>query len=58
VEQTTELLKTCNKGIKMNSWESFFVHVLQQQDALIEEQRVTDLIPLYALAHVTRWYTT
>jgi trans-aconitate methyltransferase len=54
VEQTTELLKTCNKGIKMNSWESFFVHVLQQQDALIEEQRVTDLIPLYALAHVTR----
>ena len=57
-EQTTELFKTCNKGIKTNCWESFFIHVLQQQDVLIEEQRVNDLNPLYALAHVTRQYTT
>ena len=57
-EQTTQLLKTCNKGIKMNCWESFFIHVLQQQDVLIEEQRVNDLNPLYVLAHVTRRYTT
>jgi len=27
-EQTTELLKTCNKGIRMNCWESFFIHIL------------------------------
>ena len=57
-KQPTEPLKSCNKGIKMYWWESFFIHVLQQQDVLIDEQRVNDLNPLYALAHVTRRYTT
>ena len=53
-DQTTELLKTCNKGIKMNCWESLFIHIFQQQDILIDEQRVSDLNPLYTLANVTR----
>jgi len=34
------------------------MHILQQQDVLIEEQRVNDLYPLYDLAHVTRRYTS
>jgi len=49
-EQTTELLKTCNKGIKMNCWKSFFVHILQKQNVLINKQKVNDLNPLYELA--------
>jgi len=49
--------KTCNKGIKMNCWESLFIHIFQQQDTLIDEQRVNDLNPLYTLANVTRLYT-
>lgn len=36
-EQATELLKVCNKGIKMNFQESFFIHVLHQQDIFIEK---------------------
>jgi len=48
-KQTKELLKPCNKGTKMNFWESFFIHILQKQNLLIDEQRVNDLSPLYEL---------
>ena len=41
----------------MNCLESFFMHILQQQGVLIEEQRVNDLYSLYDLAHVTKPYT-
>ena len=37
IEQTIELLKPCNKGVKMNCWESFFINVLQKQNLLFEE---------------------
>jgi len=30
-DQTVKLLKTCNKGIKMNCWKSIFLHIFQQQ---------------------------
>jgi len=53
-DQTVELLRTCNKGMKMNCWESRFIHIFQQQDTLIKEQRVNNLNPLYTLANVTR----
>ena len=43
--------------MKMNFWKSFFTRVLQQH-VLIKEQRINDLIPLYALAYVTRQNTT
>jgi hypothetical protein len=49
-EQTIELLKPCNKGIKMNCWESFFIHILQKQNVLINKQKVNDFNPLYKLA--------
>ena len=58
-EQTIEQLKTCNKGIKMNCWESFFIHILRRQNALTNEQRVDDLNPLYELARdITLHYIT
>jgi hypothetical protein len=34
----------------MNIWESFFTHILQKQNLLIEEQKVNDRNPLYELA--------
>jgi len=43
------------KGIEINCWESFFIYV--QQDVLIEEQKVNDLNPLYAVIHVTSLYS-
>jgi hypothetical protein len=49
MEQTIELLKPCNNGVKMNIWESFFIHTLQKQNLLIEEQKVSDPGPLYEL---------
>jgi hypothetical protein len=51
-----ELLKTCNKGKQMKGWESPFIFSYQQHGAKIEEQRVSDLNPLYTLANVTRLY--
>jgi hypothetical protein len=50
-DETMEILKTSNKGMKMNCWESLFTHTSQQQDTLIEEQRSTTLTPF------TSWLT-
>ena len=50
-EQTMQLLKTCSKGKKMNCWESFYMQVLQQQDLLIDEQKVMNP------THYTPWLT-
>jgi hypothetical protein len=56
MEDTVELLKTCAKGTKMNCWESLFIQTYQQQVLFIEEQRVNDFNPIYALANITGWY--
>ena len=45
-EHTVQLLKTCNKGKLMNSWESFYMQVLQQQNLLIDEQKTNEPNPL------------
>ena len=49
IKQTIELLKPCNKGVKMNIWVSFFIQILQKQNLLIEVQKVNDPNPLYEL---------
>jgi len=46
MEQTIELLKLCNKEVKMNIWESFFILILQKQNLLIGEQKVNYPNPL------------
>jgi len=48
IEQTTELLKPCNKGIKMNCWESF----LQKQNILSTNRDLT------TLTLCTNWHET
>jgi len=50
IKQTIELLKPCNKGVKMNIWESFFIHILQKQNLLIKEWKVSYPNPLYELS--------
>jgi len=50
-EQTIELLKPSYKGVKMNTsiWVSLFIHILQKQNLLIEEQKFNDPNPFYEL---------
>jgi hypothetical protein len=48
--KTIELLKPCNKGVKMNIWESFFIHNLHKQNLLIQEQKVNNPNLMYELA--------
>jgi hypothetical protein len=38
----------------MNCWESFYEQVLQQQNLLIDEQKINEPNPLYALANITK----
>jgi hypothetical protein len=40
-------------GIKMNSWKSLLINIFQQQDIVIDEQRVKAFNPIYNLANVT-----
>ena len=46
-DQTMQLLKPCNKGNKMNCWESLYLQIFQQQNTLFDEQKVSDLNTLY-----------
>ena len=50
IEKLIELLKPCNMGVKMNIWESFFIHILQKQNLLIEEQKFNNPNHQYELA--------
>ena len=52
-----QLLKACGKGKAMNSWESFYMQVLQQQNLLIDEQKTNERNPLYALSNTTKHVT-
>ena len=52
--QTIQPLKSCTIGNKMNCQESFYIHIFQQQNSLIDEEKVIDLKPICNLASVTR----
>jgi hypothetical protein len=54
-DQTIQLW---NKGNKMNSFESFYIHIFKQENTLIDDQKVNGLNPLYTLANVTRRQVT
>jgi hypothetical protein len=53
-EETLKLLKPCNKGTKMNCWETLFMNMHYKQDLLISEQQTTDTNPLFDLAIIPR----
>jgi hypothetical protein len=49
-EKNLKLLKPCNKGKKMDCWETLFIHMHHKQDLLISEQQASDTNPLFELA--------
>jgi len=38
-----ELLKACNKGTRMNCWETLYMQAFYKRNVLIEEQEVNDI---------------
>jgi len=44
-----QLLKECDKGIRMNCWEAMFIQAYHQYGTLITEQQVTEYNPLFDL---------
>jgi len=48
----------CNKGKKMPCWRTFYIQVLQQQNLLIDEQKINDPNSLFSLPNVTRQHDT
>jgi hypothetical protein len=54
LHETIKLLKTCNKGTKLNCWETIYMQVYQQQGLLIQEQQTLEQNPLFNLVTNTR----
>jgi len=52
--ETLKLLKPCNRGLKMNCWESFYIQIYRQRNRLITEQLTADCNPLYEQAYLPR----
>jgi hypothetical protein len=53
-EKTLEQLNPCQKSTRMNCWETLYIQLFHQHNALIDEQQVYDVNPLYAIADATR----
>ena len=53
-EQTLKLLKPCNKGTKINCWETLYMQAFHQHNILIAEQQVNPYTSLL-IQHVTNY---
>jgi len=53
-EETMELMKPYNKGMRKNCWETLYKQAFYQRNILIEEQQVNDVNPVYNLANMSR----
>ena len=48
---TVQILKKCDKGIRMNCWESMFIQTYHHEGTLITEQQVNEHNPLFELVN-------
>jgi hypothetical protein len=53
-DETLKLLKPCNKGLKMNCMESFYIQINRQHNRLITKELTGDYNPLYEQAYFPR----
>jgi hypothetical protein len=56
-EDTLQLLQACQKGSRMDCWETLYIQAMHQQKILINEQQVNDTNPLFQLAIITHTNT-
>jgi hypothetical protein len=54
ISDTLQLLKTCQKGTRMNCWEALYMQVFHQHKMLITEQQISEPNSLYELVNTTR----
>jgi hypothetical protein len=52
--ETLELLKSCNKGSRMNCWETLYMQASHQNNILINEKQVNKINPLFELANMSQ----
>jgi hypothetical protein len=52
-ENTLQLLQACQKGTRMDCWETLYIQALHQSKVLITEQQVNNTNPLFELAIIT-----
>jgi hypothetical protein len=48
--ETLKLIKPCNKGLKINCSETFYIQIYRRRNRLITEQLTRDYNPLYKQA--------
>jgi len=53
-EETLKLLKPCQKGTRMNCWETFCMQLFHQHNTLIIEQQVNDTSPLHEIVDTSQ----
>ena len=53
-EKSLKLLKSCNKGMRMNCCQTLFMQVYQKCNILIAEQEFIVTDTLYELARISR----
>jgi hypothetical protein len=53
-EETLKLLKPCQKGTRMNCWETFCMQLFHQHNTLITEQQVNDTSPSHETADTSQ----
>jgi len=51
---TSQLLKPCTKGAKMNCWENIHIQIYHSHGLLIKEQHITDINPHYNIINKTK----
>ena len=53
-EKILKVLKSCNKGMCMNCWQTLFTQIYDKCNILIAEQNVIDTNPIYDLTGTLR----
>jgi hypothetical protein len=49
-----KLLQPCNKGMKMNCWESLYIQIYSQHNRLLTEQLANDINPVHEQTYLPR----
>jgi hypothetical protein len=52
LDETLQLLKTCDKGNLMNLWKTFYIHQLSHMDKRIPEQQLQEPNLLHAVGSI------
>ena len=51
-KNTMQLIKACQKSLRMDCWEALYMYAYREQQVLIEEQQVNDTNAIFEMANI------